>query len=263
MPPCIANVFTLDSDCIALSGIGSPGDPLTAAPILDPDPANGLSCGPAGLLGAGGLVEWEQVIFGDGTEDFALLNNPSGTGTFTWVANVLSRTDGGGVTAVRTWSPVRFEGPAIIEAEVAASGAVYAGGTWQAGILFGEFMEENTSSGGFFGTHAFFALAHNLGTGRYYVEGGLQGGTTFSGVNAGVAVTGRDVAAPGSGVFHKLRMVSFAGYIDCYYDGVLAARISSSLFGECLSFVSFNGTTLQWRNIKAWQASASWKNLPA
>lgn len=56
MPKCAgcASVFHEDSDCIALSGTGGSTDPIIANPILDPNPDNLLTCGPAGLLVEGG-----------------------------------------------------------------------------------------------------------------------------------------------------------------------------------------------------------------
>ena len=56
MPICAgcSAVYHEDSDCIAFSGSGSSVDPLTALPILDPNPENTLSCGPAGLLAESG-----------------------------------------------------------------------------------------------------------------------------------------------------------------------------------------------------------------
>jgi hypothetical protein len=39
-----------DTDCITISGAGTLFDPIVAAPVIDPDPANILECGPAGLL---------------------------------------------------------------------------------------------------------------------------------------------------------------------------------------------------------------------
>jgi len=43
-------LFTADTDCIALSGDGTQGDPLEATPIIDSDPDNILTCGDDGLL---------------------------------------------------------------------------------------------------------------------------------------------------------------------------------------------------------------------
>ncbi|MGJ3558835.1 hypothetical protein ACR6C2_07600 [Streptomyces sp. INA 01156] len=42
--------MTADSDCIALTGDGTTGAPLTAAPVIDPAPGNALTCGPGGLM---------------------------------------------------------------------------------------------------------------------------------------------------------------------------------------------------------------------
>lgn len=39
-----------DSTCITFTGSGSAANPFVAAPVIDPDPANLLSCGPDGLL---------------------------------------------------------------------------------------------------------------------------------------------------------------------------------------------------------------------
>jgi len=53
-------ITAVDTDCIDLAGDGSPGDPLTASPILDPDLGNTLSCGPAGLLA--GEPAYEEFV---------------------------------------------------------------------------------------------------------------------------------------------------------------------------------------------------------
>lgn len=41
---------TGDSDCIAMTGVGSISNPIVASPIVDPDARNTLACGPSGLL---------------------------------------------------------------------------------------------------------------------------------------------------------------------------------------------------------------------
>ena len=43
-------LYTNDTDCIALSGDGTQGDPLEATPIIDPSVDNILECGPDGLM---------------------------------------------------------------------------------------------------------------------------------------------------------------------------------------------------------------------
>lgn len=43
-------LVTQDSDCIDFSGAGTAGSPLTADPIIDPNPENILTCGASGLL---------------------------------------------------------------------------------------------------------------------------------------------------------------------------------------------------------------------
>jgi len=43
-------LFTADTNCIALTGDGTQGDPLEATPIIDSDPDNILTCGDNGLL---------------------------------------------------------------------------------------------------------------------------------------------------------------------------------------------------------------------
>ncbi|MFI6290021.1 hypothetical protein ACIBEJ_00460 [Nonomuraea sp. NPDC050790] len=50
VPAAGATVATADTDCIALTGDGSAGSPLTAGPVIDPDPANALECRPTGLF---------------------------------------------------------------------------------------------------------------------------------------------------------------------------------------------------------------------
>lgn len=61
-------VSTADSDCIALTGDGTPGDPITATPVIDPDPDNQLECGPAGLrVTVTPTVTTECGLTGDGT----------------------------------------------------------------------------------------------------------------------------------------------------------------------------------------------------
>jgi hypothetical protein len=42
VPP--SSIEVADTDCIDLNGTGSPGNPVTATPILSPDPANQLEC---------------------------------------------------------------------------------------------------------------------------------------------------------------------------------------------------------------------------
>ncbi|MFJ7489667.1 hypothetical protein ACIQZB_00150 [Streptomyces sp. NPDC097727] len=57
-------------DCITLTGEGTTAVPLSAAPRLDPNPANLLACGPDGLLvsgGTGGTVATGCGLTGDGT----------------------------------------------------------------------------------------------------------------------------------------------------------------------------------------------------
>ncbi|MGW4173787.1 hypothetical protein ACWEGX_43665 [Streptomyces chartreusis] len=54
-------LVTADSDCIALTGDGTAGDPLTATPVIDPAPGNALSCGPAGLVVTPGAVSCDDV----------------------------------------------------------------------------------------------------------------------------------------------------------------------------------------------------------
>ncbi|WP_406501608.1 hypothetical protein OHA04_27740 [Streptomyces sp. NBC_01590] len=59
-----------DSDCITLSGQGTTAAPLSAAPRLDPNPANLLKCGPGGLVvagGTGGAVATGCGLTGDGS----------------------------------------------------------------------------------------------------------------------------------------------------------------------------------------------------
>ncbi|MFJ8852380.1 hypothetical protein [Streptomyces sp. NPDC102437] len=56
-------------DCITLAGQGTEAAPLTAAPRLDPNPANLLVCGPGGLVvtgGTGGTVATGCGLTGDG-----------------------------------------------------------------------------------------------------------------------------------------------------------------------------------------------------
>lgn len=58
-------------DCITLSGDGSAGAPLVADPVVDPDPANLLVCGPDGLSVAGGgagTVTAGCGLSGDGSD---------------------------------------------------------------------------------------------------------------------------------------------------------------------------------------------------
>jgi hypothetical protein len=56
-----AALVTADSDCIALTGDGTAGAPLTAAPVIDPAPGNALACGPDGLLVTPGAVDCDDV----------------------------------------------------------------------------------------------------------------------------------------------------------------------------------------------------------
>lgn len=59
-----------NSDCITLAGQGTDAAPLTAAPRLDPNPANLLACGPGGLVvtgGTGGTVATACGLTGDGS----------------------------------------------------------------------------------------------------------------------------------------------------------------------------------------------------
>ncbi|WP_165947365.1 hypothetical protein [Micromonospora sp. 15K316] len=63
-------VAVASSSCITLTGDGSAGSPLLAQPRLDPDPANTLTCGPNGLLAAGGgsgTVDTACGLAGDGS----------------------------------------------------------------------------------------------------------------------------------------------------------------------------------------------------
>ncbi|GAA2945926.1 hypothetical protein GCM10020227_10980 [Streptomyces flavovirens] len=68
-----STVVTADGSCISLTGDGSTSAPLTAAPVLDPDPDNALSCGPNGLMvtapaGGGQAVAAACGLSGDGSE---------------------------------------------------------------------------------------------------------------------------------------------------------------------------------------------------
>ncbi|WP_309317387.1 hypothetical protein [Streptomyces salinarius] len=54
-------LVTEDSPCIALTGDGTAGAPLTAAPVIDPAPGNALACGPDGLLVTPGAVSCDDV----------------------------------------------------------------------------------------------------------------------------------------------------------------------------------------------------------
>ncbi|MGW3971212.1 hypothetical protein ACWEFD_18170 [Streptomyces ardesiacus] len=54
-------LVTEDSTCIAFTGVGTAGAPLTAAPILDPAPGNALTCGPNGLMVTPGAVSCDDV----------------------------------------------------------------------------------------------------------------------------------------------------------------------------------------------------------
>ncbi|GGQ50213.1 hypothetical protein GCM10010250_22270 [Streptomyces althioticus] len=54
-------LVTEDSTCIALTGDGTAGAPLTASPILNPAPGNALTCGPDGLLVTPGAVSCDDV----------------------------------------------------------------------------------------------------------------------------------------------------------------------------------------------------------
>lgn len=57
----LANVFHDDSDCIALTGIGTPGSPLIANPIISTlQFQNILSCGPNGLEVPGMLAAFNS-----------------------------------------------------------------------------------------------------------------------------------------------------------------------------------------------------------
>ncbi|MFF5968275.1 hypothetical protein ACFY64_32035 [Streptomyces collinus] len=56
-----AALETADSNCIALTGDGTTGAPLTATPVIDPAPGNALSCGPDGLLVTPGAVSCDDV----------------------------------------------------------------------------------------------------------------------------------------------------------------------------------------------------------
>lgn len=62
-----ATIIVTDSDCIALSGDGSAGSPLTAQPVVDPAPGNLLQCGPSGLLVAGSVVATACGLTGNGS----------------------------------------------------------------------------------------------------------------------------------------------------------------------------------------------------
>ncbi len=48
--PATDPFITANSTCVALTGDGSAGSPLTATPIVDPSAANLLACGPNGLI---------------------------------------------------------------------------------------------------------------------------------------------------------------------------------------------------------------------
>ncbi|MFI9418091.1 hypothetical protein [Streptomyces werraensis] len=52
---------TEDSTCIAFTGDGTAGTPLTATPIVDPAPGNALTCGPDGLMVTPGAVSCDDV----------------------------------------------------------------------------------------------------------------------------------------------------------------------------------------------------------
>ncbi|MER6828892.1 hypothetical protein ABT352_23125 [Streptosporangium sp. NPDC000563] len=62
-----ASVVTADSDCIAMSGDGSAGNPITASPVVDPDPANTLECGPNGLRVTASTLALQCGLTGDGS----------------------------------------------------------------------------------------------------------------------------------------------------------------------------------------------------
>ncbi|MGX1514036.1 hypothetical protein [Streptomyces collinus] len=67
-------LVTEDSSCIALTGDGTTGAPLTAAPVIDPAPDNALTCGPDGLYAAAPAAEPTVIEAGTGT-------TVTGTGT--------------------------------------------------------------------------------------------------------------------------------------------------------------------------------------
>ncbi|MDX2731017.1 hypothetical protein [Streptomyces sp. PA03-2a] len=78
-----STVEVADSTCITLAGDGSASAPLTATPVIDPDPGNQLQCGPAGLMVPAAVPAPVEVadgtcitLTGDGTAGDALTAAP-------------------------------------------------------------------------------------------------------------------------------------------------------------------------------------------
>jgi hypothetical protein len=77
-PP--GTVDVADSTCITLTGDGSAGAPLTAAPVIDPAAGNQLACGPNGLLvPAADPLSIGCGLLGSGTAADPLVAAVSGT----------------------------------------------------------------------------------------------------------------------------------------------------------------------------------------
>ncbi|WP_326768686.1 hypothetical protein OG978_32850 [Streptomyces sp. NBC_01591] len=90
-----APLVVADGDCITLSGNGTAGAPLSAAPRLDPNPANLLACGPDGLVvtgGTGGTVATACGLTGDGST-----GAPLAAAVAQWTAACDLDTEGGQV----------------------------------------------------------------------------------------------------------------------------------------------------------------------
>lgn len=201
-----------------------------------------------------GAVMWEQVI--DGLTDVALYD-PIGHGTFSYAGGVLSRTDHDTVAAVRIAAGLAFSGPVIIEAEVAMNNGA-TGENWFVGLGFGSQMTADEGDGSYFTDHAAAWIGNSGGV--YSISGGgYSGGASSKWRSTGLA--GKPIANPGFDTYVKLRLVSFGDSIDVYYLGALIGRIATYGPPEALMFVASN--LARWRNIKAWQATAAWKNLPA
>ena len=106
---------TAPSDCIDVSGDGSVGNPITAAPIISADVGNTVECRPDGLYAAGGggggtaAPSWQGSGSGPTVFGSFILNvpfsspplNPGGNGPYIFVSAVVNVANfSGGPTVV-------------------------------------------------------------------------------------------------------------------------------------------------------------------
>ncbi|CAL9538029.1 hypothetical protein [Streptomyces sp. enrichment culture] len=136
-------LVTEDSTCIAFTGDGTAGSPLTATPIVDPAPGNALSCGPDGLMVTPGAVSCDDVrpclSAGDG-----IAYDP-GTGEI----SARPSTDAGNVLGFGTDGGLLVPGPEPLATECGLTGDGSAGAPLAAAVAAWPYpCDADTAAGG-------------------------------------------------------------------------------------------------------------------